>query len=328
MNSFPAVTESTGWCRITFGRPGIAAVRSCSTLGFCAPTAAIEQPSQLMPASQKAWTSVIGPLSNVNRGRYRGAASTAAGLGDSAIAALPPNRKAPVCTFPQGQGQLPANGLYSGCCLRNRRSGRRAVAGSHQCSADAVGGGAGALRQERVVSRIEIFIPALQNRDLQRVLLNLLVENTEQFLTERPSISNEKGPDRIQCQSERSEPDNQPRPTDSFSRVRPIATPRALCGRNKSNALIVAQRLRRNAQQFCEFTYQHGDEKRAIPCPNLFRPSHSRQCRTSAATPKSVRFLPRSHGSPSHWARRERSRKEPCPPAPPPQAPRHAGPLR
>jgi len=144
-----------------------------------------------------------------------------------------------------------------------------------------------------VVSRIEIFIPALQNRDLQRVLLNLLVENTEQFLTERPSISNEKGPDRIQCQSERSESDNQPRPTDSFSRVRPIATPRALCGRNKSNALIVAQRLRRNAQQFCEFTYQHGDEKRAIPCPNLFRPSHSRQCRTSAAAPKSVRFLPR-----------------------------------
>jgi len=72
-----------------------------------------------------------------------------------------------------------------------------------------------------VVSRIEIFIPALQNRDLQRVLLNLLVENTEQFLTERPSISNEKGPDRIQCQSERSESDNQPRPTDSFSRVRP-----------------------------------------------------------------------------------------------------------
>src|SRR5262249_21830068 len=189
----------------------------------------------------------------------------------------------------QGQGQLPANGLYSGCCLRNRRSGRRAVAGLHQCSADAVGGVAGALRQERVVSRIEIFIPALQNRDLQRVLLNLLVENTEQFLTERASISNEKGPDRIQCQSKRSEPDNQPRPTDSFSRVRPIATPRALCRRNKSNALIVAQRLRRNAQQFCEFTYQHGRR----PRPNLFKPSHSRQCRTSAVAPKSVRFLPR-----------------------------------
>src|SRR6516164_7892849 len=89
MNSFPAVTERTGWCRITLGRPGIAAVRSCSTLGFCAPTAAIEQPSQLMPASQKAWASVIGPLSNVNRGRYRGAAPTAAGLGDSAIAGSP-----------------------------------------------------------------------------------------------------------------------------------------------------------------------------------------------------------------------------------------------
>src|SRR5215467_5947129 len=94
MNSFPAVTERTGWCRITLGRPGIAAVRSCSTLGFCAPTAAIEQPSQLMPASQKAWTSVIGPLSKVNRGRYRGAPSTAAGLGASAIAALLPNRTA------------------------------------------------------------------------------------------------------------------------------------------------------------------------------------------------------------------------------------------
>src|SRR5262252_9026882 len=258
MNSFPAVIESTGWCRITFGRPGIAAVRSCSTLGFCAPTAAIEQPSQLIPASQKAWTSVIGPLSKVNRGRYRVAVSAPAGLVDSAITALRQTGQPPVCTFPQGQGQLPANDLYFGCCLRNRRSGCRAVAGSHQCSADAVGGVAGTLGQECVISCIEIFIPALQNRDLQRVLLNLLVENTEQFLTKRPSISNEKGPDRIQCQSERSEPDNQSRPTDSFSRVRPIATPRALCARNKPNALIVAQRLRRNAQQFCEFTYQHG----------------------------------------------------------------------
>src|SRR5262249_57814546 len=121
------------------------------TVVFGAQTAALELASQHMPVGQKAWLSVLGPLSNVNRGRYRGAASTAAGLGDSAIAALPPNRKAPVCTFPQGQGQLPANGLYSGCCLRNRRSVRRAVAGSHQCNADAVGGGAGALWPERSV---------------------------------------------------------------------------------------------------------------------------------------------------------------------------------
>ena len=46
----------------------MAPLTNCSTLGCCAPTAAMEQPSQLMPASQNACTSVIGPVSSPNAG--------------------------------------------------------------------------------------------------------------------------------------------------------------------------------------------------------------------------------------------------------------------
>src|SRR5437588_2989209 len=61
MNSAPAPIESTGWCRTTFGMPGIVPANSSSTDGLVAPETAIVQPSQLIPASQNTWSSSSGP---------------------------------------------------------------------------------------------------------------------------------------------------------------------------------------------------------------------------------------------------------------------------
>src|SRR2546423_8002102 len=63
MKSSPASTESTGWERITCGKPGRVPVSSASTGGEVAPATAIVQPSQLIPASQKAYTLLSGPFS-------------------------------------------------------------------------------------------------------------------------------------------------------------------------------------------------------------------------------------------------------------------------
>src|SRR6266516_1881205 len=65
MNSSPDSTERTLWWRTTRGTPGIVPESKSSTEGAVAPTAAIEQPSQLIPASQKACTTLMGPSGKV-----------------------------------------------------------------------------------------------------------------------------------------------------------------------------------------------------------------------------------------------------------------------
>ena len=54
INVSPALTANTGWCKITLATPGNAPFKRFSTDGLVAPTVAIEQPSQLPPAIQKA----------------------------------------------------------------------------------------------------------------------------------------------------------------------------------------------------------------------------------------------------------------------------------
>src|SRR5215211_451211 len=61
VNSSPASTESTGWCRTTLGSPGITPFNRSSTLGLVAPVADTLHPSQLIPAIQKACTTLTGP---------------------------------------------------------------------------------------------------------------------------------------------------------------------------------------------------------------------------------------------------------------------------
>src|SRR5579859_7718260 len=62
MKSAPASTERTGRERITWGRPGRVPFSSASTGGEVAPATATVQPSQLIPANQKAYTLLSGPF--------------------------------------------------------------------------------------------------------------------------------------------------------------------------------------------------------------------------------------------------------------------------
>src|SRR5262249_4447780 len=66
MNSSPDSTERTLWWRTTRGTAGIVPLTKSSTDGAVAPTAAIEQPSQLIPASQNACTTFSGPSGSVD----------------------------------------------------------------------------------------------------------------------------------------------------------------------------------------------------------------------------------------------------------------------
>src|SRR5262245_56924041 len=65
--SAPASTESTGWCRMTFGIAGTVPASNPSIPGFVAPATAIVQPSQLMPASQYTWIVLSGPRGRRSR---------------------------------------------------------------------------------------------------------------------------------------------------------------------------------------------------------------------------------------------------------------------
>ncbi len=94
---------------MTLGRPGIVPASRSSTEGAVAPVTAIEQPSQLIPASQKTCTSVSGPSSlppNPPMPRCACSPKTAPACGtfsslrapfSCVVASVSPRRVGPVC---------------------------------------------------------------------------------------------------------------------------------------------------------------------------------------------------------------------------------------